>query len=161
MGLVGSMDMVDNLMLKEYHSQKGFFIDKKPAVNRAMEIIKKLEVKTPGIHYPIKNLSGGNIQKILLGRELAANPKLLIMAYPVRGLDINTCYTIYDLINEQKSKGVGVLFIAEDLDVLIQLCDRVMVVCSGEITGTLQGTKATKEEIGLLMTGHKNKLQEA
>ena len=161
MGLVGSMDMVDNLMLKEYHSQKGFFIDKKPAISRAKEIIIKLEVKTPGIYYPIKNLSGGNIQKILLGRELAANPKLLIMAYPVRGLDINTCYTIYDLINEQKAKGVGVLFIAEDLDVLIQLCDRVMVICSGEITGILQGDEATKEEIGLLMTGHKNKLQDA
>ena len=161
MGLVGSMDMVDNLMLKEYHSQKGFFIDKKPAISRAKDIIKKLEIKTPGIYYPIKNLSGGNIQKILLGRELAANPRLLIMAYPVRGLDINTCYTIYDLINEQKAKGVGVLFIAEDLDVLIQLCDRVMVICNGEVTGTLQGENATKEEIGLLMTGHKNKLKEA
>ena len=160
MGLVGSMDMVDNLMLKEYHMQRGIFIDKKPAIKSASEIIKKLEVKTPGIHYPIKNLSGGNIQKILLGRELAANPKLLIMAYPVRGLDINTCYTIYDLINEQKAKGVGVIFIGEDLDVLIQLCDRVMVICGGEITGTLKGNKATKEEIGLLMTGHKN-IQEA
>lgn len=161
MGLVSSMDMVDNLMLKEYQCQKGLFIDKKPAVKRSLEIIEKLEIKTPGIHYPIKNLSGGNIQKILLGRELAANPKLLIMAYPVRGLDINTCYTIYDLINQQKAKGVGVLFIGEDLDVLIQLCDRVMVICGGEITGILQGEDATKEEIGLLMTGHKNKLQEA
>jgi len=161
MGLVSSMDMVDNLMLKEYQCQKGLFIDKKPAVKRSLEIIEKLEIKTPGIYYPIKNLSGGNIQKILLGRELAANPKLLIMAYPVRGLDINTCYTIYDLINQQKAKGVGVLFIGEDLDVLIQLCDRVMVICGGEITGIMQGEDATKEEIGLLMTGHKNKLQEA
>lgn len=161
MGLVSSMDMVDNLMLKEYQCQKGFFIDKKPAINKAIEIIERLEIKTPGIYYPIKNLSGGNIQKILLGRELAANPKLLIMAYPVRGLDINTCYTIYDLINQQKAKGVGVLYIGEDLDVLIQLCDRVMVICGGEITGILQGENATKEEIGLLMTGHKNKLQEA
>jgi len=161
MGLVGSMDMVDNLMLKEYQCQKGLFIDKKPAISRAIEIIEQLEIKTPGIYYPIKNLSGGNIQKILLGRELAANPKLLIMAYPVRGLDINTCYTIYDLINQQKAKGVGVLFIGEDLDVLIQLCDRVMVICGGEITGILKGENATKEEIGLLMTGHKNELQEA
>ena len=161
MGLVGSMDMVDNLMLKEYHSQKGFFIDKKPAVARAKDIIKKLQVKTPGIHYPIKNLSGGNIQKILLGRELASEPKLLIMAYPVRGLDINTCYAIYDLINEQKKNGVGVLLIAEDLDVLIQLSDRIMVVCSGEATGMLQAEKATKEGIGLMMTGHRNKVQEA
>ncbi|MFL0267466.1 ABC transporter ATP-binding protein [Candidatus Clostridium radicumherbarum] len=155
MGLVGSMDMIDNLMLKEYHSQKGIFIDKKPAVNRAHDIIKKLEIKTPGIHYPIKNLSGGNIQKILLGRELEAKPKLLIMAYPVRGLDINTCYTIYDLVNKQKANGVGVIFITEDLDVLIQLCDRIMVICGGEVTGIMQGDETTKEEIGLLMTGHK------
>ncbi|HEY5561571.1 MAG TPA: ABC transporter ATP-binding protein [Clostridiaceae bacterium] len=161
MGLVGSMDMVDNLMLKEYHSQKGFFIDKKPAVARANDIIKKLQVKTPGIHYPIKNLSGGNIQKILLGRELASDPKLLIMAYPVRGLDINTCYKIYDLINEQKKNGVGILLISEDLDVLIQLSDRIMVVCSGEVTGMLQAEKATKEGIGLMMTGHKSKVKEA
>jgi simple sugar transport system ATP-binding protein len=152
--------MVDNLMLKEYHSQKGIFIDKKPAVARAKDIIKKLQVKTPGIHYPIKNLSGGNIQKILLGRELASDPKLLIMAYPVRGLDINTCYAIYDLINEQKKNGVGILLIAEDLDVLIQLSDRIMVVCSGEVTGMLQAEKATKEGIGLMMTGHKNKVHE-
>lgn len=161
MGLVGSMDMVDNLMLKEYHSQKGFFIDKKPAEAKAKDIIEKLQVKTPGIHYPIKNLSGGNIQKILLGRELASQPKLLIMAYPVRGLDINTCYTIYDLINEQKKNGVGVLLIAEDLDVLIQLSDRIMVICSGEITGILDSERATKEGIGLMMTGHKNIMQEA
>ena len=160
MGLVGSMDMVDNLMLKEYHSQKGFFIDKKPAITRAKEIIKQLKVKTPGIYYPIKNLSGGNIQKILLGRELASDPKLLIMAYPVRGLDINTCYTIYDLINEQKAKGVAILLIAEDLDVLIQLSDRVMVVCNGEVTGTVDAEKTTKERVGLMMTGHKSNQQE-
>jgi general nucleoside transport system ATP-binding protein len=156
MGLVGSMDLVDNVMLKEYHTQKGFFIDKKPAIEKSKDIIKQLKVKTPGIHYPIKNLSGGNIQKILLGRELASNPKLLIMAYPVRGLDINTCYTIYDLINEQKSKGVGILLIAEDLDVLLQLSDRIMVVCNGEITGIVESAKISKEEVGLLMMGHKN-----
>lgn len=156
MGLVGSMDLVDNVMLKEYHSQKGIFIDKKPAIKKSLDIIKKLNVKTPGIHYPIKNLSGGNIQKILLGRELASNPKLLIMAYPVRGLDINTCYTIYDLINEQKLKGVGVLLISEDLDVLLQLSDRIIVICNGEITGIEESSKISKEEVGLLMMGHKS-----
>jgi len=74
---------------------------------------------TPDIYYPIKNLSGGNIQKILIGRELGSSPHVLIMAYPVRGLDINTCYTIYDLINKQKKNDVGILFIGEDLDVLL------------------------------------------
>ncbi|MDP4088083.1 MAG: ABC transporter ATP-binding protein [Bacillota bacterium] len=160
MGLVGAMDMVDNIMLKEYNLQKGLFINKKPAAAKAKEIVSQLKVKTPGIHYPVKNLSGGNIQKILLGRELASSPKLLIMAYPVRGLDVNTCYTIYNLINEQKEKGVGILFIGEDLDVLIQLCDRISVISRGEITGTVDASKTSKEELGLLMMGIKNKVQE-
>ncbi|WP_163195029.1 ABC transporter ATP-binding protein [Clostridium thermarum] len=160
MGLVGSMDMVDNIMLKEYHSQKGLFINKKPAVLKAKEIVKQLKIKTPGIHYPVKNLSGGNIQKILLGRELASQPKVLIMAYPVRGLDVNTCHTIYNLINEQKAKGAAVLLIGEDLDVLIALSDRIMVVNRGEVTGIVNAEDTTKEQLGLLMMGHKNTVQE-
>ena len=156
MGLVGSMDMVDNLLLKSYHNQKGFFIDKKPAIAKAKEVKERLQIQTPDIFYPIKNLSGGNIQKILLGRELDSNPHVLIMAYPVRGLDINTCYTIYDLMNEQKEKGVGVLFIGEDLDVLIQLCDRILVMYNGKITGTVDAKNITKEKLGLLMVGKTN-----
>jgi simple sugar transport system ATP-binding protein len=153
MGLVASMDMVENLMLKEYHKNKGMFIDRRPVRIKAQEIKKKLSIKTPSIYYPIKNLSGGNIQKILLGRELDSNPHLLIMAYPVRGLDINTCYAIYDLINEQKSKGVSVLFIGEDLDVLMQLCDRIVVLCDGAVTGVVEPQNCVKEDLGLLMAG--------
>ncbi|EQB86295.1 simple sugar transport system ATP-binding protein [Clostridium punense] len=153
MGLVASMDMVENLMLKAYHNNKGIFINRAPVRVKAEEIKKKLDIKTPSIYYPIKNLSGGNIQKILLGRELDCNPHLLIMAYPVRGLDINTCYAIYDLINEQRAKGVSVLFIGEDIDVLMQLCDRVMVICDGAITGIVNPETSTKEDIGLLMAG--------
>lgn len=153
MGLVGSMDMVENLMLKAYHTNPGIFVDRKPVRTKALEIKKKLDIKTPSIYYPIKNLSGGNIQKILLGRELDSNPRLLIMAYPVRGLDINTCYAIYDLINEQKSKGVSVLFIGEDLDVLMQLCDRIMVICDGNVTGVVDPQSCVKEDVGLLMAG--------
>jgi simple sugar transport system ATP-binding protein len=153
MGLVASMDMVENLMLKAFHKNKGIFIDRKPVRAKALEIKKKLEIKTPSIYYPIKNLSGGNIQKILLGRELDSNPHLLIMAYPVRGLDINTCYAIYDLINEQKAKGVSVLFIGEDLDVLMQLCDSIMVICDGAVTGIIDPESCDKEDIGMLMAG--------
>lgn len=153
MGLVASMDMVNNLLLKGYQNSKGMFIDRKPIEKKALEMVEKLEIKTPGIHYPIKYLSGGNIQKILLGRELSLYPKLLIMAYPVRGLDINTCYTIYDLINEEKKKGNSVIYIGEDLDVLIELCDRIMVMCNGDITGILNAKEATKEKIGNLMVG--------
>ncbi|WP_055667557.1 ABC transporter ATP-binding protein [Desnuesiella massiliensis] len=153
MGLVASMDMVDNLLLKKYNDQKGIFISRKPVVNEAKELIKKLSIKTPGVNYPIRYLSGGNIQKILLGRELNSKPKLLVMAYPVRGLDINTCYTIYDLINEEKKKGTAILFVGEDLDVLMELCDRIMVLCSGEVSGMLNVNEASRDKIGLMMTG--------
>lgn len=156
MGLVASMNIVDNLILKQYQTQKGLLINRKPAIAKAKEIIKKLDIQTPGIYHPIRDLSGGNIQKVLLGRELDSNPELLITAYPVRGLDINTCHKIYDLLNEEKKKGVAILFIAEDLDVLIELCDRIMVLCDGRISGILDAKKATREEIGLLMVGEKS-----
>lgn len=155
MGLVGSMDMVDNLLLKAYQNQKGLFVKRKPVAEKAENMVKKLEIKTPSINYPIRYLSGGNIQKILLGRELSLYPKLLIMAYPVRGLDINTCYTIYDLINEEKEKGNSVMYIGEDLDVLIELCDRIMVMYNGEVTGIVDTKNITKEDIGMLMVGNK------
>lgn len=160
MGLVGAMDMVDNLLLKSYHNEKGVLLNKKPTAKRAKEIKENLSILTPDIHYPIKNLSGGNIQKILLGRELDSNPNLLIMAYPVRGLDINTCYTIYNLIDDEKKKGVAVLYIGEDLDVLMQLCDRILVICDGKITGELKASEATKEKIGLLMGGKSEEREE-
>lgn len=161
MGLVASMDMVDNLILKEYQNQKGLLIDRKPAEKKAEEIIKKLDIQTPGIHHPVKKLSGGNIQKVLLGRELELNPKLLITAYPVRGLDIGATYTIYNLLNEEKKKGVAILYIGEDLDVLIELCDRIMVLCDGKITGIIDAKKATREKVGLMMTGEKEEDEDA
>ncbi len=153
MGLVASMGMVDNMILKEYQNQKGIFIEKKSAKKLSQKLIKKLEINTPGVYHPVRQLSGGNIQKVLLGREIESNPHLLITAYPVRGLDINASYTIYDLLNEQKEKGVGILYIGEDLDVLIELCDRIMVICNGKITGITKADKVNKEQLGLMMAG--------
>ena len=157
MGLVGSMDMVHNIMLKDYRNQKGIFLHRKEAAEKAERLIEELEILTPHIHYPIKKLSGGNIQKVLLGREIDSNPKILITAYPARGLDIGASYKIYDLLNEQKKNGVGVLFIGEDLDVLMALCDRIMVFCGGQMRGIVDPDTMTKEDIGLLMGGGKAK----
>ncbi|MHB1393610.1 MAG: ABC transporter ATP-binding protein [Clostridia bacterium] len=159
MGLVASMDIVNNVVLKLYQRQKGIFINRKPAEQKSLEIIKRLDIQTPGIKHPVRKLSGGNIQKVLLGRELDSKPQVLITAYPVRGLDINSCHTIYDLLNEEKQKGVAVLYIGEDLDVLLELCDRIMVMCAGEITGIVDARNITKEEIGLMMVGAVNTLQ--
>ncbi|MGL4798388.1 MAG: ABC transporter ATP-binding protein [Cellulosilyticaceae bacterium] len=154
MGLVGEMGVVDNLLLKEYHTQKGFFLDRKNIKKKASELVEKLSIKTPSIFHPVKMLSGGNIQKVLLGREIEAAPKVLITAYAVRGLDVGATHQIYELINEQKQKDVAVLFVGEDLDVLMQLCDRIMVMCNGKVTGVVDAHEVTKEQIGMMMGGH-------
>ena len=117
----------------------------------AEKIIEELSVVTPGVSTPVRQLSGGNIQKVLVGREIAASPKLLMVAYPVRGLDINSSYTIFNLLNQQKEKGVAVIFVGEDLDTLVELCDRIMVIGSGKVKGIVDARTTTKEELGLMM----------
>lgn len=152
MGLVGAMGMSDNMMLRSYEKGHGIFTDRKTPRNLANKVKEELEVVTPGISTPVRKLSGGNVQKVLVGREIASNPTVLMAAYAVRGLDINTSYTIYRLLNEQKQKGVAVIYVGEDLDVLLALCDRIAVLCGGKLNGIVDGRTATKEEVGLLMT---------
>lgn len=152
MGLVGSMDMTDNMMLRGYRGGRLFFADRKKPRSLAEHIIEELEVVTPGVSTPVRKLSGGNVQKVLVGREIASNPKVLMVAYPVRGLDINSSYTIYHLLNEQKKQGAAVICVGEDLDVLLELCDRILVLCGGKLSGIVDGRTATKEQIGLMMT---------
>ncbi len=152
MGLVGNMGVVDNMMLRSYRRGKSVFLERHGPEELAQKIIKDLEVVTPDAETPVRRLSGGNVQKVLLGREIASSPTLLMAAYPVRGLDINSSYLIYDLLNDQKKKGVAVIFVGEDLDVLLDLCDRILVIGSGRITGILDARNATKNEVGYLMT---------
>lgn len=154
MGLVGNMDIVDNMMLRSYKKGKSLFVDRKQPKTLAKKIIEDLGVVTPGTSTPVRRLSGGNVQKILVGREIAASPTVLMAAYPVRGLDINSSYLIYNLLNQQKENGVAVIFVGEDLDVLLELCDKIMVISSGRISGIVDARTATKEELGLLMTKH-------
>ncbi len=152
MGLAASLSITDNMMLKNYSDGKGPFIDRLKARKEASKIIDELEVVTPGTETPVRRLSGGNVQKVLLGREILAEPDILITAYPVRGLDINSSYTIYNTLNAEKQKGTAVLFVGEDLDVMLELCDRILVLCHGKVTGVVDARTASKEEIGLLMT---------
>lgn len=152
MGLVAHMDITDNMMLRSYRRGKSVFVDRKKPKSLAEQIIEQLEVVTPSTSTQVGKLSGGNVQKVLVGREIAAAPTVLMAAYPVRGLDINSSYLIYNLLNQQKQHGVAVIFVGEDLDVLLELCDRILVIGSGRVTGIEDGRTATKEQIGLLMT---------
>ena len=152
MGLVGNMDIVDNMMLRSYEKGIPVFLDRAHPRDLALDIIKSLEVVTPNEHTPVRRLSGGNVQKVLVGREIAAAPSLLMVAYPVRGLDINSSYTIYNLLNKQKEMGVSVIFVGEDLDALIDLCDRIMVINGGRITGIVDARETDRRKVGLLMT---------
>ena len=154
MGLVGDMSLVDNVMLRSYRHGKGGFVDRKKPQDLAEQIIDELKVATPSVNINVSKLSGGNVQKILVGREIALAPKVFLAAYPVRGLDINSSYLIYELLDKQKQAGIAVVYVGEDLDVLIALCDRILVLCDGKVTGLVDARNITKDEIGLMMTQH-------
>lgn len=155
MGLVAGMDIISNVMLRTFQKKKGIFLDRNAGRKKAEDIVDRFDVSTPSVRHVLKKLSGGNIQKILLGREVDLEPALLITAYPVRGLDIGASYHVYHVLSQQKEAGVAVLFIGEDLDVLLQLCDRLMVIHHGQVMDILDPSQVTKEDVGLLMLGHK------
>ena len=152
MGLVGNMDLSDNMMLRTFRRGRSFFTDRKSPRKIAENVVRDLEVSTPNLRTPVRKLSGGNVQKVLVGREITSAPKVLLTAYAVRGLDINSSYTIYNLINDQKKRGVAVVYVGEDLDVLVELCDRILVLCGGKVSGIIPGRGADKREIGMMMT---------
>ena len=152
MGLAGSMDLADNMMLRSFRNGRSMFTDRKSPRALARRVVEELDVVTPGIFTPVRRLSGGNVQKVLVGREISSAPTVLLTAYAVRGLDINSSYTIYDLINKQKERGVAVVYVGEDLDVLLELSDRILVLCGGKVSGLIPGRGATKRRVGLMMT---------
>jgi ABC-type uncharacterized transport system ATPase subunit len=152
MGLVGSMDLTDNMMLRSFRCGKSVFTDRKMPRSLAERVVRELSVDTPGLSIPVRRLSGGNVQKVLVGREISSSPTVLMTAYAVRGLDINSSYTIYDLINQQKQQGVAVIYVGEDLDVLLEFCDRILVLCGGKVSGIVPGRGADKNEVGMMMT---------
>ena len=152
MGLVGSMGMTGNMMLRSWRKGKGAFLNRREPEALANRIWKELDVVTPSTSFPVRRMSGGNVQKVLVGREIAQDPAVLMTAYAVRGLDINTSYTIYNLLTEEKMKGVAVVYVGEDLDVLLELCDRILVLCSGQVSGIVDARTTDKRQVGTLMT---------
>lgn len=159
MGLVANMDIADNMLLRLYRSGKGAFTDRKRSGALAKQVVDRFAIDTPGITTMVRRLSGGNVQKVLVGREISTAPAVLMTAYAVRGLDIHSSYTIYALLNRQKESGVAVIYVGEDLDVLLELSDRVMVLCDGRVSGIVDARATSKQEVGCLMTrlgGNKN-----
>ena len=152
MGLVGNMDLGSNMMLRSYRNGKSFFVNRKAPYKLARTLVNFLEISTPSVETPVRRLSGGNVQKVLVGREIANTPSVLLTAYAVRGLDINSSYLIYDTINSQKIRGVAVIYVGEDLDVLLELCDRILVLCGGKVSGIVPGPGAKKRDVGMMMT---------
>ena len=152
MGLVGSMDLTDNMMLRSFRHGASPFVDRKTPKALAERVVSELSVNTPGVSTAVRKLSGGNVQKVLVGREISSAPTVLLTAYAVRGLDIGASYTIYDLINQQKAEGVAVIYVGEDLDVLLELSDRILVLCGGKVSGVVDGRSTNKREVGLMMT---------
>ena len=152
MGLVGNMDLTDNMMLRSFRRGHSLFTDRKAPHKVAENVVRDLDVSTPSISTPVRRLSGGNVQKVLVGREITNAPSVLLTAYAVRGLDINSSYTIYELLNRQKKNGVAVVYVGEDLDVLVELCDRILVLCGGRVSGVVDGRSTDKRELGMMMT---------
>ncbi len=152
MGLVGNMDLTDNMMLRSFRRGRTVFTDRSTPHHVAEDVVRDLSVVTPSLSTPVRRLSGGNVQKVLVGREITQAPSVLLTAYAVRGLDINSSYTIYDLINRQKAAGVAVIYVGEDLDVLVELADRILVLCGGKVSGIVDGRRTDKRQIGLMMT---------
>ncbi len=159
MGLAPSLSITDNMILKTYSEGHSPIVNRKKGRQEAEKIIQELGVVTPSTETPVRRLSGGNVQKVLLGREVKSGPNVIITAYPVRGLDINSSYLIYDILNQQKMNNVGILFIGEDLDVMLSLCDKIMVLCHGKVMGIVNADNTSKEELGLMMTGAINLME--
>ena len=152
MGLVANMDLSDNMMLRSYRKGHSVFTNRRDPHKLAQQMVDFLEIVTPSVETPVRRLSGGNVQKVLVGREISNAPTVLLTAYATRGLDINSSYTIYDLVTQQKMRGVAVIYVGEDLDVLLELCDRILVLCGGKVSGIVDGRKTNKREVGAMMT---------
>lgn len=156
MGLVPSLDLTENIILKHFggdrFSKKGF-LKKKEIAETTRQYIEKYEIKTAGLHSNVGLMSGGNQQKLLVAREVNADPSLLVASYPVRGLDIGATEAIHKILLEESQKGTAIMLISEELDEIFQLADRIGVMCDGNMMAILDRKEADYDIIGRLMSG--------
>ncbi len=155
-GVIKDFSVAENLILRDHgHApySRNSFLDFKVIESRSAQLVESFRVKTPTLETPIKNLSGGNIQKLILARELSRRPSILIAAQPTRGVDIGASEYIHQRLLEQRAAGTAILLISEDLDEIRALSDRIAVIYEGQIMGIVNGRTATAEELGLMMAG--------
>jgi simple sugar transport system ATP-binding protein len=155
-GVAPSLSVTSNVALKSYRSptdSAGPFLRLRRMRDRAAELIRRYDVRTPGPGTPARQLSGGNLQKVVLAREFSGKPKVLVAAAPTRGLDVGAIETVHAYLRDAAADGVAILLISEDLDEALTLCDRIAVMYEGEIVGVVDARTATVEELGLLMAG--------
>ncbi len=155
-GTIPSFSVRENLIMKDYRDQplsKMFFLRKGEIDSRSESLIESFKVKTPNMQTSCASLSGGNIQKVILAREITRKPKALVAAYPIRGLDIGASEYVHDQLIQAREEGMAVMLISEELDELLDLCDRIAVIYEGTILDVLPREECTKQELGLLMAG--------
>lgn len=155
-GLVGKMDLAENYILKNFskpQSSRWGILRKKSINQQTQEAVDTYQIKNAGIHTPAGLMSGGNLQKLLVGREVAEDPKIIIAAYPVHGLDVGAINSIHKILLEERQKGKAILLISEDIDELFALSDRIAVLYSGKLSAPIPIEQATVDNIGLLMVG--------
>lgn len=155
-GVIRDFTVAENLILHDHGNKpyaSGIFMNYGRIWERSDELIEAFEIKTPTRDTPVKNLSGGNIQKLILARELSRGPRVVVAAQPTRGLDIAATEYIHRLLVRQRSEGTATLLISEDLDEIRNLCNRIAVMYEGQIMGVVERDEATVEQLGLMMAG--------
>jgi simple sugar transport system ATP-binding protein len=156
-GSAPNMSVAENLALKAYREPalgESFFLRRKAMDERARALVERFNISTPSVATPTRKLSGGNLQKVILAREIAAQPQVLVAAYPTRGLDIGATENVRRILLNERNAGAAILLISEDLDEIFALSDRIVVMCEGRIAGEMPCVEADRQGIGLLMAGH-------
>ncbi len=155
-GLIGEFSVAENLMLIDYRTKaysRWGFLRNLSIRRRCSELVSAFQVKTPGLDTPARNLSGGNIQKLILARELSGRPRVLLVAQPTRGVDVGAAEYIHRRLIEQRDAGTAVLIVSEDLDEVLSLADRILVIYEGRLIGEVDAKEASRDTLGLMMAG--------
>lgn len=156
MGLVGNMGLADNLILRDYYTAaygRGRTLNYDLITERARELVERFEIVIPDIKQPVKMMSGGNLQRLLVAREISHNPRVIVASYPSRGLDVAATEAIYGMLEDEKRKGCAVLLVMEDLEEIMRYADRVVVMFKGSISEPMNTAEVDQEILGLLMAG--------